>query len=222
MLIEYLLISVIILVICWTTLEQRRERLIREKFIREDAQSRNERSQKVVEEKNEVTSLEAEQRRLAELEEYHNSDEYLKKLYTQEFVLRVKEGFEEQISTYDPTPDEVWIGEWYIYTYVISPCFQELSARYRYDEHVSFNLKKDFLRYIAILRNEPSLLFMATDGTDEGGSWESSLDRDTAMKIHLENSFVLLLGDGFREKLDAARKMKITELWKYRETRYRE
>ena len=170
----------------------------------------------------EARALEEEQRFEEELR-YKETDEYKKTIYTDEYVIRMKEAFEKQLRTPDPTPDEVEMQEWYIYTYLIAPWYKALIAKHRYDVDRAFLIKKDFLTYIDLLRGSGSLAFMAgeTYGEEDNEEWRSESLSNYEMQQLIEKSFAELMGGDAPQQLEKARKASIVEFFKYNEERYR-
>jgi hypothetical protein len=195
------------------------ERRIREQVALEHEEEKA-RVQREAEE--EAQALEGEKKFEEELR-YRDSDEYKKKIYTDEYVIQRKEAFEKQLRTPDRTPDEVGMKEWYIYTYLIAPWYKILIAKHRYDLDRAFLIKKDFLTYIDLLRTFGSLAFMVgeTYGEEDNEKWHSQSVGNYEMQQLIEKSFAELMGGECPQKIEKIQSASIMEFFKYEEERYR-
>lgn len=195
------------------------ERRMREQVALEQEEEKA-RVQRVAEEQ--ARALEEEKRFDEELR-YKESDEYKKIIYTDEYVIQIKEAFEKQLRTPDPTPNNVEMQSWYIYTYFMAPWYKELIAKHRYDVERSFLIKKDFLTYIDLLRNFGGLAFMVgeTYGKEGNEDWHSQSLGNYEMQQLIEKSFAELMGGEYPQKIEKIQNASIVEFLKYEEERYR-
>lgn len=112
-------------------------------------------------------------------------------------------------------PDRIRRNDIYIYRNLMSQWFIELSAKYRYDEKMTQQLRRDFMDYMYTIEHWPTAQYLSFELEEDDESKESYKKEARTLgqqSYVIENSFAMAMGDGAIEKLEKARNLGFSQL----------
>lgn len=140
------------------------------------------------------------------------------RLITDETILQTQREFEENMFEMAKigVPNAMFGQEIYIYTDLMKPWFEKLSAKYRYDEQMIQKLRNDWLDYMFTLPQYRSSVYLSLDYSDEDDKEneekkQKECEKDAYIEGNkitvIEDFFAHSIGDDAVKELDQIRKL---------------
>lgn len=137
-----------------------------------------------------------------------------KKKLLEDYVINAQNRFENTMNEKRDFPDAISRRDVYLYKQFMSPAYDRLIAKYRYEDEMIQKIRKDWLTYMVELESAWTCAYLSMEFYDDKKTEDYSNSAHTSfLKVkNIENSFAELLGNSQVKKLEDMRKIEFSQL----------